>query len=178
MSTLTNNKNFLQPSGFKIVINRKNFPNLEYFCQAVMHPGASVTPLEVSGRRITSIPLAGDKITYGELSLDIILDEDMQSYREMQDWLDRMVNEGQVSGAAYTGSVTEQLAGGSGVGKIPTHADITLSILSSHNNGNVQINYKDCIPTNVGGITFTSNASDVQYLTFNTSFRFATYEIV
>ena len=162
---LTSNKNYLQPTGFKIVIDRKNYGNLEYFAQSVTHPGSSVAPIELPISRITSVPLAGDKIDYGELGIDIILDENMESYIEMQGWLERIVNEGQVDENRFNSSV------------IPTYADITVLILSSHNNKTVQIKYNDCMPTNLGSIALASNATDVSYLTFNTTFRFSSFEI-
>lgn len=162
--SLTTNKNYLQPTGFKFIISRTNYSNLEYFAQSVTHPGASVNPIELPVSRVTSVPLAGDKISYGELSLDVILDEDMESYKEMQSWLERIVNDGQVNS---TGSNT----------KIPTYADITLLILSSHNNKNVQIKYNDCLPTNLGSVQLSSNVSDISYPTFTVSFRYSSFEI-
>ena len=162
---LTSNKNYLQPTGFKLIIDRKNYGNLEYFAQSVTHPGATVQPLELAIPRITSIPLVGDAIDYGQLEANIILDEDMTSYREMQRWLDRIVNEGQVNENPANGSV------------IPTYADITLLILSSHNNKTVQVKYNDCMPVTLGSIEFASNVSDVTYLTFSVSFRFTSFKI-
>ena len=68
-STLTENKGFLQPTGFRIVINKGYYANLQYFAQSVMHPGATVNVVDLPVRQITSVPLAGDKITYSELEL-------------------------------------------------------------------------------------------------------------
>jgi len=167
MAELTANKNYLQPTGFRIVLSRKNYPNLVYFAQGVTHPGANVNPIELATRRVTSVPLAGEKISYSELSVEFICDEDMMSYKEMQNWLERMVNEGQVSESQSLHS-----------GKTPTYSDITVHILSSHNNKNVEIRYKDCIPTTIGSIELSANASDVQYVTFNAGFRFSSFEIV
>lgn len=166
MATLTTNKNFLQPTGFSVSIEKKNYPNLQYFAQSITHPGSSVNPVELPVRRVTSMPLAGDKITYTELQVDFILDEDMASYTEMQSWLERMVNEGNISPA-------QALADGT----ISTFADITVSILTSHNNVNKRIRYLNCIPTNIGSIEM--NASQNQtFLVFTASFRFDTFEIV
>jgi hypothetical protein len=164
---LTTNKNYLQPTGFKVIIGRRNYPNLEYFAQSFTHPGAQVNALELPSRRVTSIPLAGDKITYTDLSLTLILDEDLEGYMEMQNWLERIVNDGQVGDVS---SLTS--------GKLPTHADITVSILSSHNNQTKQIRYKDCIPTEVGQIEMSATGGDVTFITYNATFRFSTFEIV
>jgi len=160
---ITSNKNYLQPTGFRLVINHEYFANSEYFAQSITHPGASVAPVEVPTSRINRIPLAGDKINYGEMTADIILDEDMRAYREIQDWLERIVNEGHVP--VETSS------------KQATASDITLIIQSSHNNKNVTIKYKDCIPTNLGQIQLASNVTDVTFTTFSVSFRFSEFEI-
>ena len=89
---LTTNLNYLQPTGFKLLIDRVKYPNLEYFCQGVAHPSVQLNPVELPTRRITSVPLAGDKITHGEITFTIILDENMTGYNEMFNWLQRLVN--------------------------------------------------------------------------------------
>lgn len=162
---LTTNLNYLQPTGFKVVIDRTRYPNMEYFVQSVSHPGAQMSAVELPVRRITSVPLAGDKMTFSEVNFTIILDENMTSYKEMFEWMTRIVNDGQVSG----------LERGS---KIPTHADITLHVLSSHNNTVQKIRYQDCVPTSLGSIEFASSTGDTTYVTFDASFRFSQFEIV
>ena len=162
---LTTNLNYLQPTGFRVIINRTRYPNLEYFCQSVSHPGATLTPLELPTRRITSVPLAGDKMTFSEVNFTIIIDENMTAYREMYDWMTRITNEGQVSG-------------GEAMTKVPTYADITLAVLSSHNNTVQKIKYKDCVPTSLGTIEFQSTSGDTTYVTFDATFRFSQFEIV
>jgi len=162
---LPTNLNYLQPTGFKVVIDRTKYPNMEYFVQSVSHPGATLAPVELPVRRITSVPLAGDKMTFSEVNFTIILDENMTSYTEMFDWMSRIVNDGQVS----------SLDRGS---KVPTYADITLHVLSSHNNTVKKIKYNDCVPTALGNIEFTSTSGDVTYLTFDCSFRFSQFAII
>lgn len=162
---LTTNMNYLVPTGFRVLIDRVRYPNLEYFAQEVEHPGASLPPVELPVRRITSVPLAGDKMTFTEVSFTLLVDEDMKGYQEMFDWMVRITNEGQKSGLNR------------GQDK-PTYADITLSILSSHNNTVRKIRYLDCVPVNLGGIQFRATAGDSQYLTFQAQFRFSQFEIL
>ena len=164
MANLTSNINYLAPTSFKLVIDRKNYPNLEFFAQSINHPGASVSAAELPYSRLGSVALAGDKLTFGELSATIILDEDMNSYTEMYNWLRRMVEQNRNAPTNLT--------------KIPTEADITISILTSHNNANKQIRYIDCVPTLVGDINFEAAVGDVQYLVFPISFRFSYFEIL
>lgn len=166
MATLTDNKNYLQPTGFSVSIDRVNYPNLQYFAQSVTHPGASVNPVELPGRRVLQVPLAGDKITYSELSVDFILDEDMASYVEMQNWLERIVQTGHVTAADAANDSS----------LIPTASDITVTVLTSHNNTNKRIRYYGCIPTSLGSIELNAT-QNTTYLTYTASFRFDQFVI-
>jgi hypothetical protein len=165
MATLTENFNYLQPTSFKLVIDRKNYPNLEFFCQNVTHPGMLMTAVEVPFRRISGVPVPGESLTFNELSCNILLDENLEGYSEMFNWVRRLLetNMGQ-SRVSMTAP--------------PTYADITLSILSSHNNQTKQIRYLDAVPTSLGDINFESTASGSEFITFNASFRFTYFELV
>lgn len=169
LSSLTTT-NLLQPTSFKMVINRKMFPNLEFFCQSFTHPDVSVPAAEMAYRRIASIPFAGDKFTFGELSCMVILDEEMNSYREMLNWLERTIEVNQVTpvNANKTPNYNESP---------PTYSDITLSILSSKNNVVREIRYIDCMPTGLGSINFEAMAGGDQFITYPVTFRYTYFEI-
>jgi hypothetical protein len=161
---LTTNLNYLQPTGFKVLIDRTRYPNLEYFAQSVSHPSVNVNPVSLPGRRVTSQPLAGDKITYGDLTVTIIMDENMTAYKEMLAYLERIVNEGQVSASERKTA-------------IPTYCDVSVMVLSSHNNSTVTLKYLDCVPTDLGAVEFTSNG-EATVVTFDVSFRFSRLELL
>lgn len=166
MATLTTNLNYLQPTSFKLSLDRKNYPNLEFFCQTVTHPGMLMSSVEQPYQKITGIPFPGDKLTFNELSADIILDEDMQGYSEMFQWMRRLLDTPTKNPLDRTSSTP------------PTYADITLHILSSHNNTTKQVRYLDCIPTSLGDINFESTSTGDTYITFNASFRFNYFELL
>ena len=52
------NINLLQPTSFKLVVERKNFINLEFFCQSVAHPNIDVPAAVVPYSRIGSVSMA------------------------------------------------------------------------------------------------------------------------
>ena len=168
MATLTTNINYLQPTGFKIVIDRKRFGNLEYFAQSVSHPSVSIQPAPVSYSRV-NLHMAGDKLTFGELTANIIIDESMKSYSEMFDWMTSLVENVNVTKLDKTLS-REPLD--------TTAADITVTALSSHNNKVKNIRYIDCVPTDIGSIEFQATTSDIQYLTFPVTFSFSYFTLV
>lgn len=164
---LTTNINYLQPTAFKVVIDRRTYGNLEYFAQSVDHPSLSLPPAEVPFRRINSVPMPGDKLTYSDLSITMIVDENMSSYTEMHDWIVRLVEQQNVTAFEAAQSTA-----------LPSTADITVSILSSSNNQIKQIRYIDCVPTGLGNINFTSTTGDIQYLTYVASFRYSYFTLV
>jgi len=166
MAELTDNFNYLQPTSFKLSVDRRNYPNLEFFLQSFIHPGMIMNSVEIPYKKITGIPFIGDKLTFNELQANILLDEDMKSYDEMYSWMRRLLDVGNIT--AY--EANQDLP--------PSMADITLSILSSHNNLTRQVRYIDCIPTALTDIQFESTSGGESFITFSASFRFSYFELV
>lgn len=164
-TTVTSNTNLLQPNAFKVQINRKKFPNIEFFAVGVIHPGLGMNATEVPFRRIQSVPMAGAALTFGEVTIDTILDENMTAYTEVFNWMHYIVNNDDVL-PSKASAVTA-----------PTYADIKVSILNSSNNVVKTLNYKDAIPTLLGDVSLLSTTGDVQYINCPISFRFSTFEI-
>ena len=162
MAELTCNTNALQPTQFKVTIDRVNYPNLQFFAQQVSHPGMGLPNTDTPIPRLQSLAFAGDALTFGELSMIILLDEDMQSYQEMYNWMTRLVQTNYVP-ASKRDNTAEV---------VPDHSDITVSILTSKNNKNLNIRYKDCVPTSVGEIQFEATQDASTYLNFPVSFKF------
>jgi hypothetical protein len=166
MAELTTNINYLQPTGFKVVIDRKKFGNLEFFAQTVEHPSVAIETAEIPFRRV-NLHMAGDKLTFGQLSANIILDENMSAYTEMYDWVQRLVTETNTTkfDTRYDNDPT-------------TTVDISVIVLSSNNNQVKRIKYVDCVPVDIGSVSFQATTQDVQYLTFPVTFSFSYFEIV
>ena len=167
--TLTNNFNYLQPTSFKLVIDRTNYPNLEFFCQDFTHAGVIMNTADLGYKKIAAIPFIGDKLTYNEMLANIILDEDMKSYTEMHNWMKRNLDQDMTTPVDRYKAATESP---------PAMSDITLSILSSHNNAVVRIKYRDCIPTALTDIQFQSTGGGTEFITFGASFRFTYFDVL
>jgi hypothetical protein len=166
-STLTTNTSYLQPTGFKLVMDRRNFPNLEYFAQSVVHPSASTPTVDIPTARLTNAAFSGDKIDYSELSCTIIMDEEMKGYEEMLNWMERIVQ--------TPARTARQVLNNDGSSH---EADITLSVLSSANNVTRQIRYANAVPVSISEVMFESTVGDIQYITFSVTFRFDYFTLV
>jgi len=170
MADLTKNMNFLQPTGFKVVIDRKNYPNLEYFVQSTNLPGVSSPAVEIGYPR-ANIHMTGGQLDYDEITMDIILDENMDAYTEMYSWMERNAETKQTTLISDIGKYNTQA-------DAPTTSDITLLVLSSHNNKTKKITYRDCIPVQLGAVQLMSNVADVQYIILPVTFSFTYFEIL
>jgi len=164
MATLTTNINYLQPTGFKIVMDRKHFPNLTFFATSVLHPNMTIGYADIPYRR-ANIHMPGDKLTFGELTCNIIMDENMEAYQEMYNWMEALVETSQVKPTDRT------------IVKRPTSADISVVTLTSANTKVKELKYYDAIPTLLGDVSFETIAGD-QYLTFPVGFTFSYFAIV
>jgi hypothetical protein len=163
-SSAINNINYLQPNLFKLVVDRKNYPNLEFFAQSVSHPSVDASPAEVPFRRVTRVSMPADKLSYGEMTANIILDENMNSYIEMHNWVSRMVEEN------YAGPLDRN------ANLPPIEADVTVQILTSHNNIARKITYLDAMPISIGNIELEAQNSE-GFITYPVTFRFTYFNI-
>lgn len=168
MNNLNENNNLFQPTGFQVVIERQSFANLSFFVQRVNHPGMVNQAVEVPFRNFQSAPMHGGQLSFGDLSMDVLLDEDFRTYNEIYDWLWRLATVKQVERrGAFPGSGSDT----------PSHADIIVTALTNQNNRNRRIKYRDCVPTSMGDIVFEATNSTVEFTTFPVNFRFTYFEI-
>ena len=78
------NKNFLNPTGFKFIINRA--PKVVFFSNQANIPGLNLGTTE-QATYLTDIPVPGDKLQFQDLNLRFLVDEDLENYLEIQHWL-------------------------------------------------------------------------------------------
>lgn len=150
--------NYLEPTGFKILINREKYPNLQFYAQSVNHPDLSLGETLVGFPRVSRVAFAGESLEFGQLAMDVLLDENMQSYREMYNWVERCVE------TKHKQASLDQRDDN-------FYHDITVSILTSHNNTNRSFKYINCFPVNLGAIPFNAQSTG-EYISFPVTFRF------
>lgn len=159
---LTKNINYLTPSNFKLTLDHEHYANTEFFVQSFEHPSVSVAVATNYSSPRAMLPVAGDKINFSDLSITIFVDEDMNSYHEMFDWLTRIVTENNTVDRSEN---------------IPTYLDMTLSVLTSKNNVGKTIKYKNCILTDLSGLSFEPSNTE-GHISFTASFKFSEFIII
>ena len=61
-------------------------PKVEFFCQTANIPGIGLGEAEVD-TPLKSIPFPGDKVTYQDLAISFLVDENLENYKEIHDWI-------------------------------------------------------------------------------------------
>ena len=167
MSALQNqpiNTSFLSPIGFKFQLN--NFPAVNYFCQSATLPGVSISSISVP-MQLKNIDIAGDEVTFEELSIKFIVDENMKNWLSIYDWIIGLgfpTQEGQEKYKKL--SINSELT-----------TDATLTVLTSNMNPQINFRFKDAFPLNLSSVAFDSGGTDVEYVTADVSFRYDVYTV-
>ena len=79
------NRNFLSPLGFQLKLEL--FEGVDFFCQSAGIPEIQMPFTEVP-TRLRSFPVTpGGGVTYGDLTLQFIVDEDLVNYKSVYDWI-------------------------------------------------------------------------------------------
>jgi hypothetical protein len=167
------NRNFLSPTGFKFVLNRS--PKVAFFCNQANIPdlflGVASQP-----NYLRDIPTPGDKIEFGDLNLRFLVDENLENFMEIQNW---------IRGLGYPESVqefrnleAEGLTQGRYIqDKQNIYSDGTLQVLNSNLVANFNVNFKDLFPYSLTTLTFDATNTDIQYFTADVSFKYTSYNI-
>ena len=164
MAEITN-KNMLSPVGFQFEIQR--LPNMNFFVQSVTLPGITASTVDQPSP-LRSVPIPGDKIEYSELEVTFKIDENMNNYIEVFNWIRALGfpdNQDQYKTLEDQPSYT-----GGGI-----YSDATLTILSSAMNPNIRINIQDLFPVTLSPIEMNATQPDIEYLEAIASFRFLGY---
>jgi hypothetical protein len=160
------NKSFLSNNKFDFVLKR--IPNFTFLVQSVNLPGLTLASTAIN-TPFSTISVPGNQITFGTLSLTFLVDEDMQSWYELYDWI---VQLGNPTGYNKIGRLT-----GPEGSTINPLSDATLYVKTNSNNPNFKFNFIDVYPTELGDMSF-STTENQEFVTSTATFNYGFYEAV
>ena len=180
---------YASPTQFRFSIIK--LPKVEYFATAANIPGIQLgqanqpTPLK-------DVPIPGDKLEYDNLNITFLVDENLENYREIHGWLtglgfpkdneqfrnlqnagsDRFPTTKNVGLNKELGSIKKAVQDDGGL-----YSDATLFVLTSKNNANLEVRFRDLYPVSLSGLDYNQQETDIQYLTANVTFAYKIYEL-
>ena len=169
------NRNFLSPTGFKFTLKRT--PKVSFFCNQANIPDLTLG-VAVQPSYTKMLPTPGDIIEFGDLNIRFLVDEDLQNYLEIQNWIRGLgfpETLQEIYNFQQTGFINAKIEAQKLLG---LYSDGTLQVLTSASVPNFQIVFKDLFPYSLGTLSFDATSTDVQYFTADVSFKYTIYNIV
>ena len=169
------NLNYLRPNGFRFGIH--SLPKVSYFCNRVSIPEISLGTAVVPNSW-RDLPLPGEKLSYGQLTIGFLLQEDMANYMELYNWLmglgfpkDRSQHDRLRKGQPQTPPEVNNKASKGEV------SDATLLILDSNNQAVASIMFIELFPVALSTLPFDATSQDVQYIQCSATFQYNRFEV-
>ena len=169
------NRNFLSPVGFKFALKRS--PAVAFFCNEANIPSLDLG-VAAQPTYLKDVPLPGDKIQFGDLSLRFLVDEDLKNYMEIQKWM---------RGLGFPESLQEfDKFEKEGDNRLPQryaqfgdqiYSDGTLQILSSNLVAKFNVNFTELFPVSLTTLEFDATDTDIEYFTADVTFKYTMYDI-
>jgi len=168
VSNTPTNINYLNPAGFKFFI--KKAPNVSFFVQDAEIPEINVPPT-THPNPFVDIYIPGDHIEYAPFNIAFKVDEDIEGYLELHNWIRGIGFPEDFQEFADLKAENKLLGGG-----VRT-SDIVLTVLSSGKNPNIEVTFKEAFPISLSRLDFSSRANDINFITINCTFQYTNYDI-
>ena len=176
--SLPDNLSYLAPTQFELLV--KKLPNTKYFATGVNIPSVSVGETLQPTRLGATVKLPGDKIQFGEITITFIVDENMENWTELYNWMEGIT-------ASTDTEKYRLLVGANKRENQPQdnsgdfdqlHSDMTIVVTTAANNPNRYVRIQDAYPSALGEIAMdTTVAGGLSYVTCTASFQFTSFEI-
>ena len=175
---------YASPTQFRFGVHQ--LPKVEFFTVGANLPGISAGTATQS-TPFKDIPIMGEKIDYQNLSISFIVDEYLENYISLHEWMIGIgFPEKREQFRTYR-DVTSNTPAGGGTPKVDRigkatadralYSDAFLQILSNKNNPIVEVIFENLFPVSLSALDFSQAATDVEYIIATAEFAYQIYEI-
>ena len=175
---------YASPTQFRFGVHQ--LPKVEFFTVSANLPGISAS-ISIQSTPFKDIPTMGDKLTYENLSISFIVDEYLENYISLHDWLVGIGFPQKRDQFKTFRDITSNIPAGGGTAAVDRvgsttadkamYSDAFIQILSNKNNPIVEVNFQNVFPINLSALDFTQTATDVEYMVATADFAYQIYEI-
>jgi hypothetical protein len=171
--TQISNRNFLSGIGFKF--NLGKYPKVDFFCNTARIPEITLDTT-VQPSYLKDIDVPGEKLSYGDLTIQFLVDENMENYRIVHNW---------ITGLGFP-ETTQQFKDLISTNQFDVtqppdlkeqFADGTLRILNSNFNEVARVKFLDMFPVSLSSLDFDATSTDVNYFTAQATFKYTVYQL-
>jgi hypothetical protein len=147
----------------------RRLPQVEFSVQKITIPGLFL-PSVIQNTPDVNIKHAGDQLAFGDLRVEFLVDEYMDNYLSIYQWLIWL---GFPNGNEHR-NLTSPLAKASGEG---VWSDATILILDNKQNPRLECTVKQMFPTTLSDIVLDVTADKMQYVKATATFAYTEYSM-
>lgn len=171
----TSNRNLLSIVGFKFILER--CPKVDFLCNQANIPDVNLG-IAQQATYLKNIPVPGDKLNYGNLNLAFMVDEDMENYLQLYQWITSLGFPESISQYSELTKEDRFYPTIDEDDRFNERSDATLMIINSDYNPSVKIKFKDMFPVSLSGIPFNATSEQQQYYTAQASFMYSIFDVI
>ena len=164
------NRNFLSPVGFKFSLAKNN--KVSFFANSCRIPDISLGTA-VQATYLKDIDVPGDKLQYGDFSLRFLVDENMENYMKIHNWMKGLGYPESTKTYKDLTTNTQGIRDGE-----EAFSDGSLHILNSNYRTTAIVKFSDLFPIGLTSLEFEATDTDVNYFTAEVVFKYTVYNIV
>ncbi len=170
------NKSILNKNNFRLLIEK--VPTVEYYVRSVNIPGITFNEVPQPVGAGVDAYFHGDKVEFETLNVSFLVDEDLENYQEMYNWMSSIVP---IQNSDDYQSFTNSQKGTLGVRnksaeELKTTSMITLVTNTNKNLPNRYFRFYDAFPISLGSLELLSG-SETEPVSCDIQFRFNYYDI-
>ena len=163
------NRNFLSPVGFKFTLAK--YPKVDFFSNSARIPDITLgTAIQPSYLKDIDVP--GEKLTFGDLNIRFLVDENMENYMAVHNWL---------KGVGFPETpqqFKDQTTNSDGLrDEKEVFSDGSLHILNSNFQDVAIVKFNDLFPVGLTSLEFDATETDINYFTAEATMRYTVYNI-
>ena len=144
----------LSPNKFKVVIGL--FPDTAFWAQKVTLPAINLGQNVLGTNTFLKWTTPGDTLSFDDLVISFIMDEDIVAYRKLKQWQLDMVGR-----------------------ELPNYrfSDLQIMLLTNNSNKNHSFKFSNTWPSTVGSFTMDTTVGEDQPITVEVSFKHTSFDI-
>lgn len=156
--------NYLSSANFKFDIKR--LPNVSFFAQECEIPSLEIGSVTI-GTPLVDYPIIGDKINFSPFELKFIVDENLNNYNEIFNW---------IVGMGFPKDHSQYTRYRNFPNDSSMYSDATLAILKNSLSYNKSIRFMDMFPVSLSQINLSSLLRENEPVICSATFLYSLFE--
>jgi hypothetical protein len=160
---MSKSQNHLKHNEFDVVIDR--LPNIPFYAKRTAIPSVNANKV-MRPSPFNPLYETGDTVDYGELTVSFVVDEDMENYEAVFNW---------IHGYAFPqdGDQYDEIK----KSKEGLTSDITVMVKNNHTNPHIDFTFLNCFPTSLSEVSLDTSAEASVVVECTITFAYQSFEM-